>query len=114
MLELGALSVHAHEEMGRLAGASGATGVAFIQGEAKRAFSMIGAGLEWSAFFSAAEEVAAHLAPRVRPRDVIVVKASRGVRAERVVEGLAELLVPARGQSHFSENSPQENGGPRT
>jgi UDP-N-acetylmuramoyl-tripeptide--D-alanyl-D-alanine ligase len=114
MLELGSLSRDAHEDMGRLARASGAAGAAFIQGDAKIAFSVVEGGLSWSAFFASSDEVAVQLAPRIAPADVVVVKASRGVRAERVVEGLAERLAPARGQLHLPENSPQENGGPRT
>ena len=32
------------------------------------------------------------LSQNLRPRDVVLVKASRGVRAERVVEGLIDKL----------------------
>ena len=46
-------------------------------------------------FFEDAEAVCAPLSSLLAPEDVLVVKASRGVRAERVVEG----LVRARGRS---------------
>lgn len=106
MLELGSLSGEAHAEMGRLARASGAAGAAFVQGDAEIAFSVAAGGLPWVKFFSASNQVAADLAKRIFPRDVIVVKASRGVRGERVVEGLAELLGSTEGSSRAPRGRP--------
>ncbi len=103
MLELGKLSAAAHRHMGELAARSGAQGLLGVSGDARLAVEAA-AGLGMAAeFFSDAAEVAAVLAPRLVSGDVVVVKASRGVRAERVVADLRarigeERLSPARSQ----------------
>jgi UDP-N-acetylmuramoyl-tripeptide--D-alanyl-D-alanine ligase len=92
MLELGELSAQSHQEMGRRAGASLAEGAAFIQGDAKIAHDVAKKTLSWCSFFADSSAVTEQLVQKIQPGDVIVVKASRGVRAERVVEGLAAIL----------------------
>ena len=92
MLELGSLSAASHRQMGELAARSGAIGTFFVQGDAQLAFDAC-QGLGGSCWFYAdSRDVASRLAPLVQSKDVVVVKASRGVRAERVVEGLSQLL----------------------
>lgn len=92
MLELGELSFSSHQAMGQRAGESLAEGAAFIQGDAQFAYNEAKKRLPWCRFFSDASAVSEELALKIDPGDVVVVKASRGVRAERVVEGLAARL----------------------
>lgn len=103
MLELGRLSQHSHQAMGDLAGRSGAVGLFFVQGDASVAAESARQHLDAVVFCEHATEVAPLLAPLLQAGDVTVVKASRGVRAERVVEGLtawfseqASLVEPPR------------------
>jgi UDP-N-acetylmuramoyl-tripeptide--D-alanyl-D-alanine ligase len=91
MRELGPASALEHEKMGLLAGGSGARALFAVGGDASiAARAAEGQGMKVS-FFEDAAEVAAPLAPLLGATDVVVVKASRGVRAERVVEGLVAL-----------------------
>jgi UDP-N-acetylmuramoyl-tripeptide--D-alanyl-D-alanine ligase len=94
MLELGGLSRDEHAKMGELATRSGACGVFFVQGDAKISWETAHARLGDSHFFEDAAEVAPILAPLLAENDVVVVKASRGVRAERVVQGLEAFYKP--------------------
>jgi UDP-N-acetylmuramoyl-tripeptide--D-alanyl-D-alanine ligase len=95
MRELGAASRQEHENMGALAGASGARGFFAVGGDARLAAEVAEARGMKTWFAEDAEAVVAPLASLLEPKDVVLVKASRGVRAERVVEG----LVRARGRS---------------
>lgn len=92
MLELGHLAKNAHEQMGLLAAQSNAAGVFFVQGDARVSFEHCDGKVPLARFYSQADAVASELAPLLQPNDVVVVKASRGVRAERVVQGLADRL----------------------
>ncbi len=92
MLELGHLSPESHRQMGEIAADSGAAGAFFVQGDAWISAEIAKKRLPHVNFFDSATEVAPVLGPLLRSGDVVVVKASRGVRAERVVEGLAERL----------------------
>lgn len=95
MRELGAATRVEHENMGRLAAQSGASGLFVIGSLAEPAVGAASGGGLGVTFCEDAEEAVAPLLDRLRPKDVVLVKASRGVKAERVVEG----LVQARGQS---------------
>jgi len=92
MLELGALSESEHRKLGELAGCSSARGIYFIQGDAELSHQFCQQFTKKSEFYPDAEQVANNLAPLLQARDVVVVKASRGVRAERVVEGLTAFF----------------------
>jgi len=95
MLELGNLSTRAHEAMGEVAARSGARSFVGVQGQAALAVERARAlGLE-SVFVESAEAVFSVLDGRLAPGDVVVVKASRGVRAERVVADLRAAIGPA-------------------
>jgi UDP-N-acetylmuramoyl-tripeptide--D-alanyl-D-alanine ligase len=109
MLELGALSEESHRRMGELAAASGAEGVFFVQGDAKVSAAICKETLENTHYYESAAEVSADLAPRLGPSDVVVVKASRGVRAERVVEGLAAFFT--HGPELISSPARKKEGG---
>lgn len=105
MLELGSLAEPCHAEMGHVAARSGAHGGFFVQGDARIAWEVAHAHLEHCAFFENAEQVVPVLAPLLAENDVVVVKASRGVRAERVVHGLQAFYKPIRSLPPESEGS---------
>lgn len=95
MRELGAATRVEHEKMGRVAAQSGASGLFVIGSLAEPAVVAASDGGLGATFCADAEEALAPLLDRLRPKDVVLVKASRGVKAERVVES----LIQARGQS---------------
>jgi UDP-N-acetylmuramoyl-tripeptide--D-alanyl-D-alanine ligase len=92
MLELGAASTAEHEEVGRLARRSGVDRLVVV-GEGARAVhaGALAEGAvegEESVVVADVPAALALLASAVRPGDVVLVKASRGVGLERVAEGL--------------------------
>jgi UDP-N-acetylmuramoyl-tripeptide--D-alanyl-D-alanine ligase len=95
MRELGPSSADEHDSVGKDVAASGAAVLVAVAGEAER-FVAPAAALGISAKFAAdAERAVAEVLSSVRPGDVVLVKASRGVRAERIVEA----LVSAKGRA---------------
>ncbi len=94
MLELGAITEEAHREAGRAAVAAGAdelVGVgraALWAVEAARA-----AGLAEAHHATTFEDTVAHLLKRLVPGDTVLVKGSRGMRLERVVDALIARLA---------------------
>lgn len=96
MLELGKLSPREHEHMGLLAARSGAEAAAFLCGDAEKSAEMAKIhGLE-AEFFDRPGAVVPWIAPRLQPGDVVLIKGSRGVRAELVVEGLRDFWGEAQ------------------
>lgn len=88
MRELGPLAAREHDEVARLAVEAAPALLVAVNGEAERfAHAARGAGIE-SAFFATGEEAAHHVVRLVRPGDVVLVKASRGVRLETVASAL--------------------------
>ena len=94
MLELGAITEEAHRDAGRAVVAAGAgelVGVgrsAFWAVEAARA-----AGLAEAHHATTFEDTVAHLLKRLVPGDTVLVKGSRGMRLERVVDALVARLA---------------------
>jgi len=94
MLELGSIAEEAHQEMGRAVVAAGSdefVGVgrlARLAVEAARA-----AGLAAAHHATTFEDTVAHLLKGVAPGDVVLVKGSRGMRMERVVDALVARLA---------------------
>lgn len=96
MLELGPTAPQWHREAGRLAagqldwilGVQGAA-AALVQGAVEA-----GHPAERARFFDTAEEAADFLAHLVQAGDVVLLKGSRGVRLERVLERLRERHAP--------------------
>jgi UDP-N-acetylmuramoyl-tripeptide--D-alanyl-D-alanine ligase len=92
MLELGPESVRLHEECGRAAVRSKIDVLVTVGKESARALgeAAVAAGLARDAVSHFADSTAAAdaVAALVRPGDVVLVKGSRGVRLERVVERL--------------------------
>ena len=90
MRELGALSADQHREVGEALGQSGAAVLIAVAGDA-RGFVPPAQRAGLDAIFAEDSEHALHLLlARLEPKDVVLVKASRGVRAERLVRGLLE------------------------
>jgi UDP-N-acetylmuramyl pentapeptide synthase len=94
MLELGALTDEAHREVGRMVAALpadefvGLGRAAALAVEAARA-----AGLAEVHHARTFEDTVAHLLKRLVPGDVVLVKGSRGMRMERVVDALVARLA---------------------
>lgn len=92
MRELGALSLSQHAEVGEILGQTGAAVLIAIAGDARSFVApAASAGIE-ALFAETSAEALKQLLPRLAPKDVVLVKASRGVRAEQLVRGLVEAI----------------------
>ena len=88
MREMGPLAAEEHEEVARAAVAARPAALVAVNGEAERfAVAAAGAGIAAS-FFPSGEEAVPHVLDLVRAGDVVLVKASRGVRLETVASAL--------------------------
>ena len=87
MRELGPQSDKLHDDISKLALASGADVIAGI-GDFAAAFSRVGSGDKRVVIAGTPEEIWPLLAPRLAPDAVILLKASRGVQLERLVPHL--------------------------
>jgi UDP-N-acetylmuramoyl-tripeptide--D-alanyl-D-alanine ligase len=95
MRELGPESPEQHELVGRDIGSSGAAALVAVAGDAARFVPPAQAQGVDAAFAADSDRAVEDVLARVRPGDVVLVKASRGVRAERIVEA----LVRAKGRA---------------
>jgi UDP-N-acetylmuramoyl-tripeptide--D-alanyl-D-alanine ligase len=96
MLELGALSDEAHREAGRLVAAlPAAEFVGFGRAAALAVEAARAAGLAEAHHTRTFEDTVAHLLKRLAPGDVVLIKGSRGMRMERVVDALVARLARA-------------------
>ncbi|MCE9667563.1 UDP-N-acetylmuramoyl-tripeptide--D-alanyl-D-alanine ligase [Myxococcus stipitatus] len=95
MLELGPGELEEHAKLGALV-ASRAALVAFFGPRSARGLEAAKLG-EAAAHFTQVEPLVAWLSPRLRPQDVVLVKASRGMRLERVVAALTGAAAPSGG-----------------
>ncbi len=90
MLELGAHEDEEHRTLGRRAGAAGVAVAAFFGPRSLLTFKEFSSSLSSSsAHFTEIELLLAWLRPRLSPGDVVLVKGSRGMKLERVVDALA-------------------------
>jgi len=90
MRELGTLAAEQHAEVGGWLAESGAALLVAVMGDAERfVLPAQNAGIDAS-FCANAEQALEVLLSRLQPKDVVLVKASRGVRAERLVRGLVD------------------------
>jgi len=88
MLELGEKSTELHRDCGQAIAKAGVEIVIGVQGEAKQlASSATEAGAQ-GFFFETPEEAAEKVAELVKAGDAVLIKGSRGVRTEKVVENL--------------------------
>jgi UDP-N-acetylmuramoyl-tripeptide--D-alanyl-D-alanine ligase len=97
MRELGAVSEEEHARLGAALGASGARALVAVGGDAIHYVDPANAGGVESIFANDAQSGLELVRSRVRPGDVVLVKASRGVRAERIVEALLSPNHPPLG-----------------
>jgi UDP-N-acetylmuramoyl-tripeptide--D-alanyl-D-alanine ligase len=90
MLELGAAEQDAHRELGRRAHESGVAVAAFFGPRSSLTFKEFSSSSlsSSSAHFTEIEPLLAWLRPRLEPGDVLLVKGSRGMKLERVVDAL--------------------------
>jgi UDP-N-acetylmuramoyl-tripeptide--D-alanyl-D-alanine ligase len=89
MLELGPISEAEHREMGRAVAASGAAEFIGLGRWSRTAVEAAReAGLGESHHAETFEDTVAHLLKRLAPGDAVLVKGSRGMRMERVVDAL--------------------------
>src|SRR5579863_2703270 len=92
MRELGATSAQLHREAGSFAAKSGAIDwVVGVEGDAAQLIegaAAAGIPRDHLKFFSSAEDAANFLQTLLQPGDLLLVKGSRGVKMERVVEAL--------------------------
>jgi UDP-N-acetylmuramoyl-tripeptide--D-alanyl-D-alanine ligase len=98
MRELGPSSTNLHREAGEYAANAGRIDyVIGVQGDAAQIVEgAVTAGMprDRTNFFSAPVEAAAFLAEFILPGDLLLVKGSRGVKMERIVEALLKRFAP--------------------
>jgi UDP-N-acetylmuramoyl-tripeptide--D-alanyl-D-alanine ligase len=93
MLELGEVAEHAHREAGRAVAASGAAEFIAMGQHGRAAVEAAQkAGLHESHHTTTFEDTVALLMKRLAPGDAVLVKGSRGMRMERVVDALIARL----------------------
>jgi UDP-N-acetylmuramoyl-tripeptide--D-alanyl-D-alanine ligase len=93
MLELGPQSEKLHRESGRLAGAEKIDWVIGVQGQASKLVAgavEAGVAAAKAKFFPTSNDAAAFVSDLVQKGDLLLVKGSRGVKMERIVEALRE------------------------
>jgi UDP-N-acetylmuramoyl-tripeptide--D-alanyl-D-alanine ligase len=90
MLELGAESARGHDEVGHAVVKSGAAQVIAVRGQAVRIAARAAEGGVVGTYVDTSLDAAALLRPLVRPTDLVLVKGSRGVGTERVIQALID------------------------
>jgi UDP-N-acetylmuramoyl-tripeptide--D-alanyl-D-alanine ligase len=88
MLELGAAEESAHRELGRRAREADIAAAAFFGPRSSITFKEFSSSSSSSAHFTEIEPLLAWLRPRLNAGDVLLVKGSRGMKLERVVDAL--------------------------
>ncbi len=97
MLELGPASAELHREVGRDAARRKLDWIVGVRGDAAEMVSaavLAGYAAEQTRFFQNSTEASEFLSSLAKPGDLILVKGSRGVRMERVVEAIRERHIP--------------------
>jgi UDP-N-acetylmuramoyl-tripeptide--D-alanyl-D-alanine ligase len=100
MLELGPISPELHREAGRKVAARGVDWFFAVQGHARAMVeAAVAAGFPaaQAQFFDAAEEAGKFLADFVSAGDLLLVKGSRGVKMERIIEIIRDRHAAAPG-----------------
>jgi len=100
MFELGTITDEAHREVGRWVATLPADELVGVGRHARLAVEAAReAGLAEAHHATTFEDTMAHLLKRVAPGDVVLVKGSRGMRMERVVDALLARLARADSRS---------------
>jgi UDP-N-acetylmuramoyl-tripeptide--D-alanyl-D-alanine ligase len=97
MLELGAGELEEHAQLGARVAAGRVERVAFFGPRSAEGLRAAGALGERAAHFTEVEPLLAWLQPQLREGDVVLVKASRGMRLERVVTALTGRTLAGGG-----------------
>jgi UDP-N-acetylmuramoyl-tripeptide--D-alanyl-D-alanine ligase len=100
MLELGPESAAIHRETGRDIAGLGVDLIWGVRGDARELIEgarEAGMSEEATRYYESSEEAAGALAEIVRPGDLVLVKGSRGVHTERVIERVKELWPESPG-----------------
>ncbi len=95
MLELGPASPELHRSVGRMCAQSGVDWLIAVQGDARfflEGAQQAGVSADRLAFFPTPEEASAYLRTILQAGDVVLVKGSRGVHLEKLVEELKSAL----------------------
>jgi UDP-N-acetylmuramoyl-tripeptide--D-alanyl-D-alanine ligase len=95
MLEMGEHGPALHADCGRAAAEARLDLVAGVQGNAEHLAAAACAGGVASLFLRDADAAGRWLAQSLRPGDQVLVKGSRGVHLERVIEAVKNQLAPA-------------------
>ena len=104
MLELGAISEEAHREVGRLVAALPADEFVGVgRGMQAAVEAAREAGLAEARHLTTFEDTVAHLLKRLAAGDLVLVKGSRGMRMERVVDALVARLARSGRERSDSE-----------
>src|SRR5262249_15123131 len=94
MLELGSIASEAHATLGREVAASGAAEFVGLGPHMQQAVDAArAAGLAEAHHAATFEDTVAHVLKRVAPGDLVLIKGSRGMRMERVVDALVARLA---------------------
>lgn len=112
MRELGAISASEHAKIGMALGEFRLASLIAVSGDAERIAEAAGAQEIENVFVDDSTQALSATLERVRAGDVILVKGSRGVALERVVEG----LIGARGRGPTSGSDPDSDShsGPQS
>ena len=109
MLELGPESSRLHREAGRQAAVQKLDWVLGVQGQAAGLVQeAVEAGLpaESARFFASSSDAAAFLLELLQPGDLLLVKGSRGVKMERIVESLRARYALAGDSTEVPATTP--------
>ena len=99
MLELGETADSAHREVGELAARLGVDEVVAIGDHGTEVVSGVAAGGGRGQYLGSKDELTHHLRATLGPRDVVLVKASRGLALETVASALSDMDDEGEAQS---------------
>lgn len=111
MLELGAEQTAIHREVGQILAESGIDWLIGVRGLAEEMTkSAKQYGLHKTSFFENSERAGEFLASEIKAGDLVLVKGSRGVRTEKVIEKLLEKFDLER-EAEETKQLAMDNGG---